>query len=147
MAVLTVGALSLVNIAVAVSEIFAGPPPQAPALAAGQSADSHFFQFSVASDYYVMNAIVPSWPDADAVGPAAAVGSQLALTELTVGAPEAASDSVNVSMTFDVKTSDDGPTRVAPMLVDIRFPIDVLFPAQGLGFLTFSPAKRRQPVL
>ena len=148
-AVVVVAAASLVNIYLAISQFFSGLTPSilTPMPAAGLAGESHFFQVSVVSDSYVTDAIVPNWQDMEGVLPGAATGVQLAATDLMVGLPEAASDSVTVSMTFDAMTSHQGPARLAPLVVDLTFPADVLFPARHGAGIAKRPAGRRQPVL
>ena len=146
-AVGVVAAAALWNIYLVVAELLRGEVPGflTPMPAAAQVAESNFLQASVASDFYVMNAIVPNWRDGDVVHPAAS-GSQLGLTDLTVDVPEAASDRINVSMTFDVTESQNGPASIAPLMLDLSFPVDRLFPALVPAGAAASQARRRQSV-
>ena len=117
-------------------------PPAEPVTAS--LSESHVVQISTVSDYYVMHAIAPHWPDAESIHPAAAGYSQLALADLKVDIAEAGPDAVTVSMTFDAGTADGGRAPMAPLMVDISFPVGVLFPSPGSAFSAPRPVKRRQ---
>jgi len=143
-----VAAAALWNVYLVISELLRGQVPGflTPAPAATQVAESHFFQTSDASDYYVVNAIFPNWQDGDVVHPAAATGGQLALSDLTVDVANSATDRINVAMTFDIRGSQNGPARIAPLMLDLSFPIERLFPALVSGGVAAGRDRRRQSV-
>ncbi|MDA0251138.1 MAG: hypothetical protein O3A42_09330, partial [Actinobacteria bacterium] len=140
-----VAAVALVNLVEAISRLLfggnAGVPTPNPA---ASLSESHVVQISTVSDYYVMHAIAPHWHDAESIHPAAAGYSQLALADLKVDIAEAGPDAVTVSMTFDAGTADGGRALMAPLMVDISFPVGVLFPSPGSAFSAPRPVKRRQ---
>ena len=80
-----------------------------------------------------MHAIAPDWQDAESIHPATAGYSQLALAGLKVDIAETGPDTV-----------DGGPAPIAPLLVDLRFPVGALFSSPGQAFSAPRPVKRRQ---
>ena len=91
-----------------------------------------------------MHAIAPDWQDAESIHPATAGYSQLALAGLKVDIAETGPDIVKVSLTFDAGMVDGGPAPIAPLLVDLRFPVGALFSSPGQAFSAPRPVKRRQ---
>ncbi len=66
------------------------------------------------------------------------------MTNLTVDVADNSPDTINVGLTFDAGTADGGPAGFAPVLVDLRFPIGVLFPTREGAVSAPRPANRRQ---
>jgi hypothetical protein len=140
-----VAAVALVNLVEAISQLLfggnSGVPTSGPA--ASLAGESHFVQISTVSDYYVMHAIAPDWQDAESIHPAAGY-NHLALADLTVDVAEAGPDTVKVSLTFEPAKASGGSAPIAPLMVDLSFPVGVLFPSPGQGFSAPRPVRRRQ---
>ena len=97
-----VALVALANVVLDVYQILTGSSLVPPGPAAALSGDSHFFRLSVASDYYVMDALMPDWLDAPAAG-----------------SPEGPD-----STTPDWAATDEGPTRLVPLPVDFTLPVE-----------------------
>ena len=109
-------------------------------------AESHFFQTSDASDYYVVNAIFPNWQDGDVVHPAAATGGQLALSDLDGRCGQFRDGPHQCRHDLRYTGSQNGPARIAPLMLDLSFPIERLFPALVSGGVAAGRDRRRQSV-